>query len=73
MATQPNFVFILMDDQDILLDSPSYMPYLQSLIVKEGVTFTNAFVSTPVCCPSRTATVVCIYFLINDYFHHSHI
>eukprot|EP01084_Bolivina_argentea_P159752 278237_1 len=62
MATQPNFVFILMDDQDILLDSPSHMPYLQSLIVKEGITFTNAFVSTPVCCPSRTATVTGRYF-----------
>ena len=39
VAKSPNFVFILMDDQDILLDSPSFMPNLQSLIVDQGVTF----------------------------------
>eukprot|EP01083_Nonionella_stella_P049114 131017_1 len=61
-AQQPNFVFILMDDQDILLDSPSYMRHLQALIVDEGVTFNNAFVATPVCCPSRTETVTGRYF-----------
>eukprot|EP01084_Bolivina_argentea_P159751 278236_1 len=62
LQAKPNFVFILMDDQDIVLDSPSYMPHLQSLIVQQGVTFSNAFVATPVCCPSRTETVTGRYF-----------
>ena len=44
---RPNFVLILLDDQDTYLDSPSYMPNLQSLIVSEGMTFDNAFVATP--------------------------
>ena len=61
-AKAPNIVFILMDDQDILLDSPSFMPNLQSLIVDQGMTFKNAFVATPVCCPSRTETVTGRYF-----------
>ena len=62
MSKVPNFVFILMDDQDIMLDSPSFMPNLQSLIVDQGITFKNAFVATPVCCPSRTETVTGRYF-----------
>ena len=49
--TRPNFIIILVDDQDLLMDSPSYMPSLQSLVVSEGLTFSNAFVATPVCCP----------------------
>ena len=58
----PNFVFILMDDQDLLLNSPNYMEYLQTYIVDEGVTLSNGFVSTPVCCPSRTETITGRYF-----------
>eukprot|EP01084_Bolivina_argentea_P184141 317650_1 len=61
--TRPNFVIILVDDQDLLMDSPSYMPSLQSLIVNEGMTFSNAFVNTPVCCPSRTE------FVSGRYYH----
>ena len=38
------------------------MPNLQSLIVDQGVTFKNAFVATPVCCPSRTETLTGRYF-----------
>ena len=52
----PNFIIILMDDQDLLLDSPSYMPNLQSKIVSKGMTFTNALVATPVC------KNICVFF-----------
>eukprot|EP01084_Bolivina_argentea_P159750 278235_1 len=58
----PNFVFILMDDQDILLGSLNYMEYLQSMIVDQGAHLVNGFVSTPVCCPSRTETITGRYF-----------
>eukprot|EP01084_Bolivina_argentea_P004978 9420_1 len=62
VLSRPNFVFILMDDQDVYLDSPSFMPNLQSLIVNNGITFSNAFVATPVCCPSRTENLSGRYF-----------
>ena len=52
--TLPNFIFILSDDQDLLFNSSDIMPNLQRYIVKDGLTFTNAFVATPICCPSRT-------------------
>eukprot|EP01084_Bolivina_argentea_P110901 197973_1 len=62
VMARPNFIFILMDDQDIFLDSPSFMPNLKSQIITKGVTFSNAFVSTPVCCPSRTENLSGKYF-----------
>eukprot|EP01084_Bolivina_argentea_P110905 197977_1 len=61
-SKKPNFVFILMDDQDLINDTPTYMKNLQSLIVNQGITLSNAFVSTPVCCPSRTENIVGRYF-----------
>eukprot|EP01084_Bolivina_argentea_P097162 174674_1 len=62
LASKPNFIFILLDDQDIMLNSPSYMPALQRELVGKGMTFKNAFVNTPVCCPSRTETITGRYF-----------
>ena len=46
-------MFILTDDQDIKLKSLDVQPKLHSLLINEGVMFNNAFVTTPVCCPSR--------------------
>ena len=51
--TCPNIILIVTDDMDI--DSIKKMPKLQSLLVDNGVTFTNAFVSSPVCIPSRAS------------------
>ena len=31
------------------------MPNVQTLLAEEGVTFANAFVTTPLCCPSRAS------------------
>eukprot|EP01084_Bolivina_argentea_P024581 45793_1 len=56
-SNRPNFIFILTDDMDFLFDSISVMPNTLSFIGKNGLTFNNAFVSTPVCCPSRTETI----------------
>jgi N-acetylglucosamine-6-sulfatase len=52
---RPNVVFILTDDLDA--GSTSYMPELQSLMVDQGTTFENAFVTDPMCCPSRATFV----------------
>ncbi len=50
---RPNIVYIVSDDQD--LASVAYMPRVQALLAAKGVTFTNAFLTTPNCCPSQTS------------------
>ena len=52
-ATRPNIVFILTDDLD--LDNVAYMPRLKALLTDRGTTFANAFVTTPLCSPSRAS------------------
>eukprot|EP01084_Bolivina_argentea_P176008 304657_1 len=55
--SRPNFIFILSDDQDLTLESMQAMPNVLTFIANDGVTFNNSFVSTPICCPSRTETI----------------
>jgi arylsulfatase A-like enzyme len=50
-ATQPNIVVIMTDDQT--LESIRVMPKTRELIGGPGTTFSNSFVSNPLCCPSR--------------------
>ncbi len=55
----PNFVVIVTDDQSIgsLPSEPPAMPWLQEELADPGghwLTFTDAVVSTPLCCPSRS-------------------
>jgi N-acetylglucosamine-6-sulfatase len=50
---EPNIMLVLTDDQDV--DSVSWMPNLRSKLVERGTTFSRAFVTTPLCCPSRTS------------------
>jgi N-acetylglucosamine-6-sulfatase len=52
---RPNVILILTDDQT--LQDAEYMPNVQRLLAEEGVTFENAFVTDPLCCPSR-ATIL---------------
>ena len=52
-SDRPNIVLILTDDQR--WDTLWAMPNVQRLLVDRGVTFTNGFVSNPLCCPSRAA------------------
>ncbi len=54
-TAQPNIVYILTDD--MRKDDLKYMPKTRSVLQNEGMTFANAFVSNPVCCPSR-ATIM---------------
>ena len=70
VPAKPNFVFILSDDQrwdtigrctptydsgDFAAGSNSCMPFLQQDLIPNGVTFTRAYVTTSVCCPSRAS------------------
>lgn len=50
----PNVLLIVTDDQR---EGLNVMPRTRSLLVKRGVKFKNAFVTTPLCCPSR-ATIL---------------
>lgn len=49
----PNILFILTDDQDAA--SVAEMPSVRRLLVAEGTTFNKAFVTTAMCCPSRSS------------------
>jgi arylsulfatase A-like enzyme len=59
---QPNIVFILSDDQrwdtTTAKHSPlgtNVMPHLRSELGGAGIEFTEAFMTTPLCCPSRAS------------------
>ena len=52
-GSRPNIVFVLTDDQDLLLGSMEYMPQVNALLTKQGTTFSNFFVNLPLCCPAR--------------------
>jgi len=54
---QPNIIFIIADDQDVLLDSMQAMPKTLEYLADEGITMQNAFSASPVCCASRTETL----------------
>lgn len=54
-------MLFITDDQDSLLGSMEYMPRTLRLLRKRGVEFEHAFVSTPMCCPSRTSILSGLY------------
>ena len=72
LGYQPNIVFILTDNQDFVLGRSSEyedvgslepMPSLKHHLMQGGAFVRNAFVNTPICCPSRTE------FFSGRYFH----
>jgi hypothetical protein len=65
-TTAPNIVMILADDQRY--DELSYLPNVQNLLMANGLTFTNAFVSNPDCCPSRASTLTGEYSHLTDIY-----
>ncbi len=56
---QPNMIFVLTDDLDYA--SIQKMPEINSLLKDEGATFGNAFISHPICCPSRSTILTGLY------------
>ena len=52
---RPNIVFILSDDQDMQMNSLSYMPYLQRHLIAEGTLFQRHYCTIALCCPSRVS------------------
>jgi len=56
---RPNIVFVLTDDLDFA--SAQKMPQITSLLADQGTSFEEAFVSHPVCCPSRATILTGLY------------
>lgn len=60
-AARPNIVFILTDDQDLVLGSLDFMPRTRALIARQGMTLSNHFVPLSLCCPSRSTILTGAY------------
>jgi arylsulfatase A-like enzyme len=57
---RPNILLIITDDQRYGTVA-DYMPETQKRIFDQGVTFDKAFVTTPLCCPSRASILTGMY------------
>ncbi|XP_073948236.1 N-acetylglucosamine-6-sulfatase-like [Choristoneura fumiferana] len=58
---RPNFVVVLTDDQDVTMGGMSPMKNVRRFIGERGMTFTNSFVTSPICCPSRASLLTGLY------------
>ena len=52
-AKRPNIVFILVDDQDLLLHSLDRMDNVQKQLIQEGTFFKKHYGHVSQCCPAR--------------------
>jgi arylsulfatase A-like enzyme len=79
-SLQPNIIWIIVDDlsytdTDLYMDGPVSTPNLKKL-AKEGALFTNAYVTSPVCSPSRAAIMTGRYnqrFGYENQIHHRYL
>jgi N-acetylglucosamine-6-sulfatase len=60
---KPNILLVLTDDQDV--DSLSEMPNVRSLLADRGTIFSQYFVTTALCCPSRAS-------ILRSQYTHNH-
>jgi arylsulfatase A-like enzyme len=65
----PDIVFIVTDD--MRLDQLWAMPVVNSRLAGHGMTFTNAFVPNPWCCPSRASILTGTYSHTNLVYRNS--
>lgn len=60
---KPNIVVLMSDDQDVVFGSLAVMKNTHKWLINRGTRFDNAFVTTPICCPSRAS------YLTGRYMH----
>ncbi len=70
-ATRPNVIVINTDDQRA--DTLQYLPKIKQWLADAGTTFTNAYVTSPTCCPSRSALMSGRYVHNNGQYQHLNI
>lgn len=58
-GSRPNILLIITDDQRF--GTMEFMPQTQARIFEEGVTFSQAYITTPLCCPSRSSILTGMY------------
>ncbi len=58
-APRPNFLIIIADD--MRYDQLDYLPRTREALFEQGVEFTRAYVTTPLCCPSRASVLTGLY------------
>ena len=71
-AERPNIVMVVSDDQTLGMLSRETMPKTFKQVVRKGTNFSQAIVTTPLCCPSRASFITGQYahnhgVLENDY------
>jgi N-acetylglucosamine-6-sulfatase len=66
VASKPNILFILTDDQRF--DELDHMPIVDANIIGKGVEFPNGMVSDPLCCPSRATILTGTYSHTNGIY-----
>jgi arylsulfatase A-like enzyme len=54
-SSAPNFVYFLVDDMDVMMDSMLALPKTTALLGARGMTFPFTQAAVPVCCPSRSS------------------
>lgn len=70
-AGPPNIVIVNTDDQRP--DTLAYLPRITSLLVNQGTTFTDAYTTTPACCPSRATLMSGRYVHNNGQFQQQNV
>lgn len=61
--SRPNIILIITDDQPF--HTVDYMPFVKTELIKNGIVFENGFVTTPLCCPSRSS-------ILSGQYAHNH-
>jgi arylsulfatase A-like enzyme len=51
----PNFLIIMTDDQSHDTLTNQFMPFTKSMIADQGINLTRGYMSTALCCPSRSS------------------